>query len=218
MRLVLTYLRFHRSPLQAACIVVLTVAALGFILSASGLPSGFTALGNRNGVRQEPQETTSPRYGAAPLPRPIASPLSAEERGISSALPPSEQYRAPLLQALDCAREHAGLPALAHQPELDSEASSLWQAMVAQPDKGLVVLVQDRYTLVAIIPLAIAPVPAESSTASTQDALQVQRCVMGGTEMAQLDLSGITTIGVAVFPDPNPEDGLDDSSAIIVGK
>jgi hypothetical protein len=90
--------------------------------------------------------------------------------------------------------------------------------MVAQPDVGLAALVQDRYTLVTIIPLALAPMVSENSAASPQHASQTQACVMGDSDMAQLDLSGITTIGVAVFPDPHPEDGLDDSSAIIVGK
>jgi hypothetical protein len=218
MRLVLTYLRFHKAPLQVAGVVILTVALLGLIFSIDAVPSGFTALGNRDATRQRDPHVSLPRYDTAPLPRPIAAPILSARSGVTAHLPPSAEYHAPLLEALNCAREHAGLPALIHEPALDGEAAAVWQAMVAQPNVGLAALAQDRYTLVSIVPLTLASVVAEPSAASTQNALQAQRCVMRGTEMAQLDLSGITTIGVAVFPDPNPEDGLDDSSAIIVGK
>jgi hypothetical protein len=172
-------------------------------------------LGNAAATRPVPPSTFSSGYEAQPRPRPIVSPLSSDVRGVTAALQPSAQQQAPVLTALNCARAHAERPALRHDPKLSEEAASLWRALVTHPNVSLAELVRDRYTMVAIVPLTFAPV--EAVDAASDGSNVMAPCEIGEIDLTTLDLSDITTVGVAVFVDPQPEDGLDDSSAIIIG-
>lgn len=212
MRFVLTYLRFHRNALTVVAVLVLAALLLSLLNSLRPVEERAVLLGNSDAPRQGADERSAPAHPANPAPRPIAASLATDVREATRDWQPSAHHEAPLRAALDCARSLAGLPTLTHDPALAQEAAALWQAMVARPDVTLTNLARDRYVMVAVVPLALAAEPSENS------ASQASPCAFGDSDMAQFDLSGITTIGVAVFPDPQPADGLDDSSAIIVAR
>jgi hypothetical protein len=89
--------------------------------------------------------------------------------------------------------------------------------MVARPDVSPSELIDGKYAFVIVLPLSRADVQSSEAIAGASEA-QVALCSLGGMDLSTLDLTGLSTVGVAVFADPRPEDGLDDSSAIIIAR
>jgi hypothetical protein len=216
MRLFLAYLRFHGNIIRVLGAVALVVLALAVLLALRNAPAGLILLGNADAARPTASTEAVP-YLAAAQPRPIASARLSDERGITADLPPSDEYRAPLLAALNCARAQAGQSALGEELELSREAAALWRAMVAHPDVSPSELIGGKYTFVTVLPLSLAAVQSSEAITGASE-VQVALCSLGGMDLSTLDLTGLSTVGVAVFADPRPEDGLDDSSAIIIAK
>jgi hypothetical protein len=216
MRLFLAYLRFHGNIVRVFGAVALVALALAIVLALRNAPAGLILLGDAGAARLTASTEAVP-YLAPPQPRPIASARLSDERGITTHLPPSDEYRAPLLAALNCARAQAGQPALDEEPELSREAVALWRAMVARPDVSPSELIDGKYAFVIVLPLSLADVQSSEAIAGASEA-QVALCSLGGMDLSTLDLTGLSTVGVAVFADPRPEDGLDDSSAIIIAR
>lgn len=214
MRLLLAYLRLHSATVRLLSAAALTALALGALLSLHTATGNAIPLGDANAERRDmvsqPILTT-----ASPQARPIAAARLADARGVTADLQPSEAHLPPLMAALNCARTQSGQPAIGEDAALSKDAAALWRTMVERPDLSPASIIGSRYAFVAIVPLSLAAVqPADTAAAEAPVAL----CSFGGMDLSALDLAGLTTVGAAVFLDPQPEDGLDDSSAIIVAK
>jgi hypothetical protein len=222
MAFLLTFLRFHKQWLLAVSILLGCVLLLALLIGSFGTGTfGFTLLGDVNAARP----AALPASGSALAPpqvRPADSVRQAAPvaRDTTADLQPSARYQEPLLAALNCAREQAGQAALTHDPQLSRAAAEMWRELVRHPSTTLATIAAGRYTQVTILPLTLAEPPAPPD-ALAQDVMLEQPqgpCVWGGIDITQVDLTGRTSVGVAVFPDPHPEDGLDDSSAVVVAQ
>jgi hypothetical protein len=228
MHFLLTYLRFHQNTVKACAIVVGCVLLLSIIgLSRWSISGGRVLLGDVNAA-PPPAPSLAPAHSvAAPPVRPANHMLQADSqaRVITADLAPDAAYQQPLLAALNCVRAQLGQPPLAHDPQLSADAAALWKTMMLQPNASLGGLVGDRYMVAGVVPLSLTDVlVAQPGTDAAEEGVEQTHtastgsCVMGGADMALLDLSGVSAIGIAVFPDPRPDDGLDDSSAVIVAR
>lgn len=219
MRFLMTYLRFHGNAVKTTGILMAVAFVLALLAWLRPLPgTGFTLLGDVNAPVVPPRAAEPIGYTAEAQARPIAEPLRTTERSVTADLLPDAQYQEPLLGAVNCARMQQSEPSLVLDASLSKEAAGLWKQMMLQPDASLAELVAGRFSQVSIIPLTLTDVkPLEGETARAET-LPTGACVMGGADLTAIDFRGVSTIGLAVFPDPYPDDGLDDSSAVIVAK
>jgi hypothetical protein len=210
MRFLLTYARFYRSAFASAAIVAVfgLLALLAFTLRPA-TSNSLTLLGDITAAREPTTVPVDANSGLAPLPRPIAAHIDTADRTDAVEQAPDERLQEPLLAALNCVRAGAGQPKLVLDQQLSDDAAALWQALVARPKASLGDLAGTRYVLVSVLALTLG------DSASTAPGAP---CSFGEVDMTMLDLQQANRVGIAVFPDPHPQDGLDESSAVLVAQ
>lgn len=219
MRFLMTYLRFHGNTVKLSGLLICVVFVLFLIAWLRPLSGArFTLLGDVHAPAVPTSDAAPVGYAAAPQARPIADPLRTVARSVTADLLPDAHYQQALLVAVNCARLQQGEPPLVLDASLSQGAGGLWKQLMLQPDAALAELVDGRFTQVSIIPLTlITGEPLEGAPVRAEP-LPSDACVVGGTDLTAIDFRGLSAVGLAVFPDPNPDDGLDDSSAVIVAK
>lgn len=228
MQFLLTYLRFHSNKVRVVGLIGLVGAVVAVVLILRPGAGGFTLLGDVNAAPPAQTEADA-RYANAPTPavRPGLNDTQADQgsrEAAAAALQPDDQYQERVLTALNCARAQKQLPALPIDATLSDAAVALGRQLAARPDTSLADFARSRYTVAAVVPISFAqPVEPEpgavTDPALEQPAAAVGACDIGGVDATQLGLEEASAaIGIAVFPDPHPEDGWDDMSAVIVAK
>jgi hypothetical protein len=216
MRYVLTYLRFHRQRVQALALIGALGVALGLLLGLRPTVGRVTLLGD-TGAPPVHSGAVPAAYDVLPAVRPAYVPLQArvEARTQLATTSPSAEYGHALFTALSCARAESGRPDLTLDSQLSQDAAALWSALMREPGADIATLTRGQ-PFVAIVPLTLTQQPAEPDAypAPASDG----PCAFGGTDVAQLDLGEARAVGIAVFVDPHPDDGLDDTSAVIVAR
>ena len=209
MRFLITYLQLHRERLTAAgmlAAVALILAAIAALWRADG--AGLTLLGD---IHAPPPATAAPpalqvAYESAP-----AEGEGIEvARAVTAGLAPSAAQQQTLFAALSCVREQRGQAPLVLDTGLSEGAASLWGALMRDPEADIAALIGGRYPYVSVVPITLA--------ADRPDVTAAPACGTYATDVEALDLGDATTVGIAVFVDPEPGDGLDDSSAVIVAR
>jgi hypothetical protein len=208
MHFLIAYIRLRQDIIKVVCICVVIGLALMLLIAMHPSLSGFTLLGDVSAPSPALDAAREPAY-----PR-LGQEREARQQGLTADLPPSPKHREQLFAALACAREQRRQPALTLDADLSTEAAALWKALMRASAADIASLVAGRYHVVVVAPLTLE---AAQAHADAYPAPQ-QPCLMGATDIGQLDLGSATTVGIAVFPDPRPEDGLDDSSAIIIAR
>ena len=216
MRYVLTYLRFHRHRVQALALIGALGVALGIFLGLRPSVGRVTLLGDTGAPPVHSGAVPAP-YDVLPAVRPAYVPLQAsvEARTQLATSTPSSEYGHALFTALSCTRAATGHPNLMLDSQLSQDAAALWSALIREPGSDIGTLTRGE-PFVAIVPLTLTQQPAEPGAypAPASDGA----CAFGGIDVAQLDLGGARAVGIAVFVDPHPDDGLDDTSAVIVAR
>ncbi len=207
----------HRHRLVVVGAVLFVAGALaGVLRMLPPTPVAPVLLGDSAAPRAEPA-APAPLIADPPVIRPAApartGPASGParpgaDRGLLATRLPDEGYAAPALAAIQCA---AGNGELARDTTLDDAAAGLWRATVAEPELELSTVAGNQYAYVAAVPVTLAP-GLESVTATGAT------CPFAGMDFSQLNLSGLSAVGVAVFADADLNDGMDDSTVMIVGR
>lgn len=212
----ITWSIYRRRLLLSGAAICAVIALFGAFQSIPRPLVTPVPLGNIAAPRLEP--TAAIRLAAAaPVIRPAArvslDPNSgparpSSDRSLVATRLADEHYAAPALAALQCA---AGNVELARDAALDTAAVDLWRATVAEPATELTAVAGNRYAYVAAVPLTFAPglEPVEVTGAA---------CPFAGMDFSQLNLNGLSAVGVAVFADADLSDGMDDSMVMIVGR
>jgi hypothetical protein len=216
MRYVLTYLRFHRQRLHALALVGALGVALGLVFVLRPAAGRVTLLGDTSAPPID-SATVAVGYDPNPAVRPAYVPLqaSAEARTQLATSAPSMEHQHALFTALSCVRGAAGRPTLTLDDQLSRDAATLWSALIREPHADIVALTRG-YPFVTILPLTLTQQLMEPKAYPVP--IPIGSCDFGGIDIAEVDLGDATTVGIAVFVDPHPDDGLDDSSAVIVAR
>lgn len=187
---------------------------LGLALGLSATPGRVTPLGDMSAPPVEPAAGAI-AYDPNPAVRPAYVPLQAsiEARMQLATSAPSAEYGRALFAALSCARTATGHPNLKLDDQLSQDAAALWSALMRKPDADIGALTRGK-PFVAIVPLTLTQQPTDAYPAPAPDG----PCAFGGIDVAQLDLGEARAVGIAVFVDPHPDDGLDDTSAVLVAR
>lgn len=196
----------------------LATVAIAFSIALHGAQPTTVVLiplGDANAPRVE-LATAAPAI-SAPLTIRRAAPYSVDpnsgparpssDRALTATRLPDIQYQAAALAALQC----AGNSSIIHDAALDAAAADLWRATVAEAELELAAVAGTRFAYVAAVPVALAPdlEPTDMTSAA---------CRFGGMDFNQLTLDGVNRVGIAVFADTDLNDGMDDSTVMIVGQ
>jgi hypothetical protein len=209
MHFLIAYIRLRQDIIKVVCTCVVIGLALMLLIAMHPSLSGFTLLGDVSAPRPALDAAREPAYPRLGQPQ-----HNTRQQGLTADLPPSPKHREQLFAALACTREQRGQPALTLDADLSAEAAALWKALMRDSAADIASLVAGRYPVVVVAPLTLEVAQAHADAYPAPQ----HPCLMGATDIGQLDLGSATTVGIAVFPDPRPEDGLDDSSAVIIAR
>lgn len=211
----ITWSIHRRRLLLSGAAICAVIALFGAFQSIPRPQVGPIPLGDVAAPRPEPTTVIWPA-AVAPVIR-SASRASRDlhsgparpsgDRSLLATRLPDEQYAAPALAALQCAANAD----LTRDTALDRAAADLWRATVAEPATELTTVVGEHFAYVAAAPLTFAPDFEPVAAANVA-------CLFAGMDFSQLNLNGLSAVGVAVFADADLSDGMDDSTVMIVGR